>query len=424
MRTSLLLIVSLITAMLSLCWVVPADAMPGFARKYRMSCQTCHAPFPRLQPYGDEFAGNGFRLPEGDPARLFAKTGDDELLLVKDFPIGMRIDLFATIDRMGESDVETQTPEPTTFDLKMPFNLKIISGGPISESISYYFYFFFSEKGEIAGIEDALLAISDVFGSGINLTVGQFAVSDPLLKGELRLTRDTYAMFAFKPPLSSANLKYDRGIVIDYGFDFGLDASLQVVNGNGIGGPSEPTKAFDRDNYKNLMLRLSQDLEVFRIGAFAYWGIERRAGLSSESVPSPAEADNQTLYVGGDFTFSIGPFELNALYTMRHDDNPDFVTQDKRDCSAHAVLVEANLIPGWEQGNWSLTALYNLILSDYHEQDDGSPLDYHSVALSTGYLIARNVRLMAEYVLLLEQSVEEVQYTNGHRGLLGLVAAF
>ena len=37
-------------------------AIPAFARKYNMSCKTCHSPFPTLKAYGDEFAGNGFQL--------------------------------------------------------------------------------------------------------------------------------------------------------------------------------------------------------------------------------------------------------------------------------------------------------------------------------------------------------------------------
>ena len=27
-----------------------AEAIPAFARKYKVSCTTCHAPFPRLKP--------------------------------------------------------------------------------------------------------------------------------------------------------------------------------------------------------------------------------------------------------------------------------------------------------------------------------------------------------------------------------------
>ncbi len=48
-----------------------ADAVPAFARTHKLSCSTCHAPFPRLKPFGEEFAGNGFTLPEQEKDRDF-----------------------------------------------------------------------------------------------------------------------------------------------------------------------------------------------------------------------------------------------------------------------------------------------------------------------------------------------------------------
>ena len=46
-----------------------AGAISAFARRYKMSCTTCHAPFPRLKPFGDEFAANGITIPEEDKDR-------------------------------------------------------------------------------------------------------------------------------------------------------------------------------------------------------------------------------------------------------------------------------------------------------------------------------------------------------------------
>ena len=60
-------------------------AIPAFARKYSMSCTTCHAPFPAFKPYGDEFAGNGFVLKDKDAPRYTVETGDDNLALIRDF---------------------------------------------------------------------------------------------------------------------------------------------------------------------------------------------------------------------------------------------------------------------------------------------------------------------------------------------------
>jgi len=37
----------------------PAHAVPVFSRKYYTSCGTCHAIFPKLNPYGQAFRLNG-----------------------------------------------------------------------------------------------------------------------------------------------------------------------------------------------------------------------------------------------------------------------------------------------------------------------------------------------------------------------------
>ena len=44
----------------------PLRAYPVFARKYQTSCQTCHTIFPKLNPFGQAFRLNGYRMPEGD----------------------------------------------------------------------------------------------------------------------------------------------------------------------------------------------------------------------------------------------------------------------------------------------------------------------------------------------------------------------
>ena len=67
-------------------------AIPAFARKYNMSCKTCHEPFPKLKPYGNEFAGNGFQLKDKDAPRYYVSTGDDYLSLIRDVPLAMRLE--------------------------------------------------------------------------------------------------------------------------------------------------------------------------------------------------------------------------------------------------------------------------------------------------------------------------------------------
>src|SRR5512136_966318 len=95
-----------------------AEAIPAFARKYQISCTTCHGPFPRLKPYGEEFAARGFRLPDAsqEPARATLDMGDPLLKLPRDFPIAARIEGYASY-KQGET---------ATNDAEWPWVLKIL----------------------------------------------------------------------------------------------------------------------------------------------------------------------------------------------------------------------------------------------------------------------------------------------------------
>ena len=395
--------------------VSTGNTMPGFARRYRMSCQTCHAPFPKLKPYGDEFAANGFSLPDKEMRGVDINTGDDMLVLTRFIPIGFRIDLYGTYEHDSEP----------TNDIKAPFNLKIISGGPISKKVSYYFYFFLSERGEIAGLEDAFIYVKDLFGSGLNFTMGQFSMADPIIKGELRLTRENYQIFKIKPGDAKGNLSYERGLILDYGFEFGLDLVLTVANGNGIGAADDVYKAFDDDEFKNVMFRVSQDLgEHLRLGGFVYWGMDRRkVDSGTTDAPTTKKVDNMFTYYGGDLTALLGPFELNGVYLYRTDENPDFAPTGATSAASHGVMAELIFQPDADRSNWGVTALYNLFKSDY-KVGNVENLDYHTATLSVFYLAARNVRLMAEYTYVLEQAVEGEMLENGHRATLGIIGAF
>jgi len=176
------------------------NAMPAFARKYQMSCKVCHSPFPKLKPYGEEFAANGFTLKDKEAPRYFADTGDEKVSLLRNLPFALRIEGFASLNNGNGK----------TLDLSTPYLIKLLSGGELFRNVSYYFYFFFSERGKVAGLEDAFLMFNEVIGE-LDIIVGQFQVSDPLFKGELRLSYEPYKIYKIKPGFSSIDLTYDRG---------------------------------------------------------------------------------------------------------------------------------------------------------------------------------------------------------------------
>ncbi|MDZ7371463.1 MAG: hypothetical protein ONB12_09855, partial [candidate division KSB1 bacterium] len=283
-----------------------AAAIPAFARRYKISCSTCHAPFPKLKDYGDEYAAAGFILQEDEKDRDYIIAGDPILRLNKEFPIAVRFDAFGLLE--PDADI--------TSDLQTPYGLKLLSGGALYKNIGYYFYFYMSEKGEVAGIEDAYIHFDNLFGSNLDLLVGQFQVCDPLMKRELRLTYEDYQIFRARVGRSFNNLTYDRGIMLTYGIEkTGTDLAAMIVNGNGK--PAAEEK-FDRDSDKHIGIRAAQTiLPELQIGGFYYFGREAYHYENGSSI-------NKITYYGPDLHLTFGPVELTAQYLIREDTKPFF----------------------------------------------------------------------------------------------------
>jgi len=378
-------IINISLLILTVMLFIPArntNAIPAFARKYQISCQVCHSPaLPRLKKFGDEFAGNGFRLTEYESPRYFIQqAGDDKLSLLRELPLAIRIDGFVSYNFGNEGSA----------DFGAPFVLKILSGGEISDKLSYYFYFLFNERGSVAGIEDAFLMYHDFLGSGINLFIGQFQVSDPLFKGELRYTLEPYKIYGTTPGNSTADLKYDRGIIFDKEFSTGTAVVGEIINGCGIG-EADDNYLFDKDKYKNFMLRINQSVgKSISAGFFAYTGKEV---LHDPGSVFASIINNLKMY-GPDLTINIDEkVILNMQYVWRTDSQvfPAEGGEADEDINTRGGFAEIIYAPKGDMSKWYLTGLCNLVDSDYDY------LDYSSATLHIGYLLRRNLRLVAEY---------------------------
>ncbi len=377
---------------------VKTSGIPAFARKYQISCQVCHSPaMPRLKAFGEDFAGSGFRMTDYESPRHFIETGDDKLSLFRELPVAIRMDAFGSYN-FGNSGAT---------DFGSPFVLKILSGGEISDKFSYYFYFFFNERGAIAGIEDAFLMYHDVMGSGINLYLGQFAVSDPLFKGELRYTLEPYKIYSVSPGNSTADLKYDRGIIFEKDFSTGTALTGEIVNGNGIG-EADGNQFFDKDKYKNFMLKVTQSIgENVSAGFFAYTGKEL---LSDPGMIFADVTDKINMY-GPDLVVNLDEKLIIGLqYLWRTDSHvfSDAGGGPLNDIKTHGGFAEIIYAPKGDMSKWYLTGLINLVESDYNT------LDYTSATLHAGYLVRRNMRVVAEFT----QRFSGVTYGKINAGII------
>lgn len=381
--------------------VAPAAAIPAFARRYRVTCSLCHAPAPRLTEFGETFAGNGFQMAPGEVPTDTINTGDPLLVLAESLPLAVRLDLFAQV-LTGSDDLDARA------DFQTPYGVKLLSGMPIAKNVSYYLYFFMSERGAVAGLEDAYIQFTDLFGSGVALMVGQFQLSDPLFKRELRLEYEDYNVYRVRVGETRLDLTYDRGLMAVASPWEGGDVTLQLVNGRGIDEAGE-NRLFDGDAFKTVAGRVSQSLGPLRVGGYALYGPEDRGDLSNEVV-----------VWGPDLTLAAGQFELNGQFLRRTDTRPFFLDSDE-ETTVDAVLGELIWGPQGPTGRWFLTGLYNRVWADdpvftVRQGEDGLLDRYETAALGATWLLARNVRILGETQWDFEQ--ERARIT------LGVVSAF
>lgn len=381
---------SLLALAAALVALLPAEAsaIPAFARRYRFSCTTCHAPFPRLKAFGDEFAARGFALEPGQaPARAQVDLGDDLLQLPRDFPIALRFDGFAA--------ATDRTAGAARVDLETPWTFKILVGGEVAERVAVYAYYIL-EHGEPGKIEDAYVQLSRLLGLPVDVLFGQFQLCDPIAKRELRLERQDYEILTTRVGASQVNLTYDRGLGLATGVG-PVGALLTVTNGNGIGPGAD---LLDDDKYKNFGLHLSGDVGPVGLGAYGFFGKQADA----------AGVVNETLYLGPQVSVDLGLVQLAAVWLERRDSNAGFLAGAHEELVTRGGFLEGVVYPMGPDGRLAIAALYNYVDSD----DRGARRD--SAAVTASWLHRRNVRLTAE----VGQDFREEAWSAS----LGTVAAF
>jgi hypothetical protein len=247
------------------------------------------------------------------------------------------------------------------------------------------------EDGESLRLEDAYLQFDLPLKTPMHLVAGQFQVADPILKRELRLERNDYAILKTTVGLSPVNLTYDRGLVISVEAPSRLELLAEVVNGNGIGAVDGGN--FDHDGSKNVAGRIGRVFGPVRAGIFGYWGREKRAAAPAEfSGPWPANGRRSRLwYWGPDVTVSIHPqWQLALDYLERRDSDPFFAGYAGDDLVTRGGFAELHFFPQGADGRWVISALYNKVESD----DDAAA--FENTSLTVNRLLARNVRLALE----------------------------
>jgi hypothetical protein len=168
----------------------PASAVPVFARKYHTSCQTCHAVFPKLNPFGEAFRLNGYRFPgetEGQVQEKPVSLGADAYKRVwpaavypSTLPGGVPLAINVKMGDIYAASHDSEGKQVVRSDFQFPQEANLFSAGTLGDKFSFFGELTFEQTpdgGTDVGIEHAELHVNSPFGPPhtVNFKIGKFA---------------------------------------------------------------------------------------------------------------------------------------------------------------------------------------------------------------------------------------------------------
>jgi hypothetical protein len=260
----------------------PAQAIPVFAHRYGLSCQTCHTAVPHLTPFGEAFLADGYRLPGRRPGRPF--------------PAAVKVNL-----QYG-SEAENHLPKAVVDEVEV-----LVGGSLGRRGRGAYFAEQYVVDGGLPGRERDLWAAWRATPDGARVPVwlrgGQFTLELPVDPETFRETTDHYAIWdqvAGDDPFSFFAPK--TGVALGIGREErGLSASFAAVQGHDPGS-GLPARGVDR----HLFVRHASEGVV--LSAYRYDGTRPVGG-----------ADDRFWREGYGIAVERGRARLDAVYQRGFD---------------------------------------------------------------------------------------------------------
>jgi hypothetical protein len=194
----------------------PAAAIPAFARKYETSCQTCHTIFPKLNPFGEAFRLNGYRLPAETEDQIKQKQvslGADaykkiwpEMVWPGEIAGSVPLALNVKMASLYSSSLDDTGHAIIHNDFQFPQEVNIFGAGTLGEHFSYFAELTYAERpdgGSDTEIEHAQFHINSPFGPehAFNFKIGKFApdLEDGFQEMWLMTDNGVDTMFTYNP---------------------------------------------------------------------------------------------------------------------------------------------------------------------------------------------------------------------------------
>jgi len=401
-----------------------AQAVPSFARRYKMNCSTCHTVFPAINEYGRLFRAKGYRLPGTgetvrgeEPLQLGPRATGGGAKTPSEIPF---IDIPATSVASFQviSDYRYSPEAAVNSEFTGIRSLGLIFGGAMGRRFSFFGNVALFEDGEFEGIDRLFLQYNRSIA--FNIRVGQFeprAISFSNHRRLLRITPYLHGVFPVIPAHNFFGFSPNQKGVESFGRLTGpagvgdFDYAVGLINGEPggafealeeAGGPvgdlvreleeafEQSGGEFDFNNDKDYYGRLNYNIWLrgaLSLGSFYYRGTS--GFLTDPDNPDSFVKDgNDFQRWGFDLRWDQENGYLSLLGTVQFGDD-ELERSTFNDLSTEIIMGEVQayifpwLVPGFRYERVNLT-----------DFPPGFPDDFERFSADLLMLLASNTMLM------------------------------
>ena len=231
----------------------PGEALPLFARKYKLPCTSCHIAFPRLNAFGRQFRQNGYRM-AGEAGISPWEDSNVPISFVGNVGYDWSKELIPAHD-----DITGPVPEVKTVSSKFQQNaVELHTAGTLAPHITFHVDSDFQGVGLALESGMAFVQLDDVAHSGaLNLKAGIYDADVPYLAASRTLTAHEYL---FPLTFDAVGLELN-------GAKSGWTYAAAVINSEReTGKPTDTTL----NNFENPYAWLMRDLGAHEVAARVY----------------------------------------------------------------------------------------------------------------------------------------------------------
>ena len=318
-------------------YTIDAAAIPAFARKYGFICGMCHVAWPRLNDFGQKFRSNGYQIPGEEKV--------EKTILESALPLSLRTVAGYTSDSFSPEGAESEVNQ---FQVN---GLDALAGGALGANKGFFFAYLPRIEGgngveeQAAEMEQANVMFSRLGSTWFNGRVGRFEGAFVAFSKLRSISLSPYEIYAFNgsPNVSTsgtagsvntfAPADTTDGIELTgYGYS-PWQYAFGLVNG------SRENQADDSPS--DFYLRAAHVIghgfgqsAAQRVGALAYFGRARRAG-----IPGARHSFNR---LGLDANLNRGPWNAEIQYIRGRDDGEFNVFKPGEDYKFSGGFIQLN----------------------------------------------------------------------------------